>query len=390
MKCLKCGKEIKDGMSKCPNCGKALDEDLELDLPALKNEEDELSDTEEFKPDLVKTKSVSDGSKTKELKVLEDIGKAKEKDDKESSDDDEKDEKPVAIKKVNEEKDKDVKEVLRSKESVDSRKQILILMLICFGIVIVGMIISIHFIKDRNFSSTNGSYIVNMETALGQYYDYNNIDDVVFVLEDVKSDEEKVRDVQRITRITCDNWIAQLINRDIKTSEEYEEVTDKYRGIINGLHDDAVVKNDNVYVKALRDADYEELITQVDNIISDGSSFFDAVAMYNVKDYNKAYYLFGKITMENAYYDKAQEYLDKIVTNVVDILKTDIRKVEIGMDGLSDNEKLNKYIQIEEIILAYKSTYATLELDKQDKYIEILNGYQNKIGEFGVLSKSGL
>jgi hypothetical protein len=233
-----------------------------------------------------------------------------------------------------------------------------------------------------------------MEDALNEYFDTNNIDNVVFVLEDVKKDDTKIKDIQRITRITCDSWMVRLVNQDVENLKEYEDLTDKYRGVINGLHDDAVVKNDEGIVKALSDSDYEDLIKQVNNIYSDGSGFFDALAMYNVKDYNKAYYMFSKINQENAYYDRAIEYLDKIVDNVLVILKTDIKKIEIGIDSLSNEEKLKKYIQIEEIIVAYKNTYTTLELDKNDKYTAILNEYHDKVGKVGndkgVLANSGL
>ena len=53
-----------------------------------------------------------------------------------------------------------------------------------------------------------------------------------------------------------------------------------------------------------------------------------------------------------------------------------------------------KDCQIEEIIIAYKNTYMTLELDKNSKYLEILNEYRNKVGSLGndqgVLANSGL
>ena len=449
MKCLECGKDIEEGMSKCPNCGRILSDDFELDLPVLKEEKDEVENEEQ---DLEKTRSIFALNETQELNLLDDINKyidktneeakkekeqneekvsdteeVEEKEIKDSEEEEDKveeekveeeseDEKEVTLSDEEEPEDKDSEDstemkeksskaveiqksdepsfILKTKQSIKDRKQVLTVMTICFGIVILGMLLSIYFIRDKNPNSTNGTYIVNMETALNEYFNNYNIDKVVFVLEDVKKDEEKVKDVQRITKITCDGWMEELINRDIATPEEYDEITDKYRRIINGLHEDAIVKYDNEYVKALGDIDYEDLIKQVDDITNDGSGFFDALTMYNVKDYNKAYYLFQKITEDNAYYDRAQEYLDRIVSNVVDILKTDIRKVELGIDSLSEDEKLKKYIQIEEIILAYRNTYMTLELEKKDKYMEVLNDYREKIGNLGndngVLANTGL
>ena len=404
MKCLECGKEIEEGLSKCPHCGKEIEEDIELELPALKDEE-----AKEENPDLEKTRSLfgakedkdepeEEEDSTEEIIEAEDLPRIK----KEEKEETEEDEEPSEEEKeeVDENKEEHIEEapatteeILSTRESVRNRKQILLVMSICFCIVVLGMMISLFFIRDKDPNS-NGSYIVSMEDALNEYFDKNDIDNVIFVLEDVKKDETKVKDIQRITRITCDSWMVRLVNENVETVDEYETLTDKYRGVINGLHDDAVVKNDNTIVKALNDVDYEDLIRQVNNIYSDGSSFFDALAMYNVKDYNKAYYMFGKIQQDNAYYDRAKEYSDKIVDNVLNILKTDIKKMEIGIDNLSNEEKLKKYIQIKDIIEAYKNTYTTLELDKNDKYIAILNEYRTKIGDLGndkgVLANSGL
>ncbi len=398
MKCLECGKEIEEGLEKCPHCGKMIEEDIDLDLPALKNEVEE----KEENPDLEKTRNLfgvvkevqpeEEEERPEEKIDVEDLPHIKEEEPEKEIE--EKEETPVEeIPEETSKEEQTTEQILSTKESVRNRKQVLLVMSICFCIVVLGMMISLYFIREKDPNS-NGSYIVSMEDALNEYFDTNNIDNVVFVLEDVKKDDTKIKDIQRITRITCDSWMVRLVNQDVENLKEYEDLTDKYRGVINGLHDDAVVKNDEGIVKALSDSDYEDLIKQVNNIYSDGSGFFDALAMYNVKDYNKAYYMFSKINQENAYYDRAIEYLDKIVDNVLVILKTDIKKIEIGIDSLSNEEKLKKYIQIEEIIVAYKNTYTTLELDKNDKYTAILNEYHDKVGKVGndkgVLANSGL
>ena len=436
MKCLECGTEIEKGISKCPNCGKTINDDLDFELPVLKTEvkEKELSNTVELNPDLEKTRSIFEMDKTKDLNLLDDINKVIEENNEEalekeedettpeveekeedtsleekSSEEEEAEEEGSVISlkkiKVNENDDKETvkkddelvetpsSDVFVTTESVKKRTHVLVIMSICFCIVILGMLVSLYFVREKEPSKST-SYIVNLEDALNEYFNKDNIDNIVFVLEDVKKDDNKVKDVQRITRITCDSWMVMYVNENPDTVEDYERITDKYRGMINGLHDDAVVKYNDEYVRALGDNDYEELIKQVNNIYSDGSGFYDAISMYNNKDYNKAYYLFSKVNPENSYYERAQKFLDTIVDNVLDILKTDIRKIEIGIDDLSEDEKLSRYIQIEEIIIAYKNTYMTLELDKNSKYLEILNEYRNKVGSLGndqgVLANSGL
>ena len=51
------------------------------------------------------------------------------------------------------------------------------------------------------------------------------------------------------------------------------------------------------------------------------------------------------------------------------------------IDTLSDEEKLNVYIIIEETILEYNNVY-NVNLSEQKKYQEILNIYTSKVSEY--------
>ena len=114
-------------------------------------------------------------------------------------------------------------------------------------------------------------------------------------------------------------------------------------------------------------------------IYEDGMVFFDSLDLYNEKDYNKAYSTFGMISKENTYYDKAIYYMGKIVDNVMDLLIKDVEKLEKGMDDLSDDEKLSRYVSIEQIILEYDNVYVSINLTKNDSYNRMLKTCRDQI-----------
>ena len=99
------------------------------------------------------------------------------------------------------------------------------------------------------------------------------------------------------------------------------------------------------------------------------------------KDYNRSYYLFNKIDVSNYYYNKSIMYIEKIYQSIIQLLNNDILKMEKGIDAFSDVDKLDIYIMIEEIILEYNIVY-NVDLDKYDKYSEILNEYTEKVNEY--------
>ena len=60
-------------------------------------------------------------------------------------------------------------------------------------------------------------------------------------------------------------------------------------------------------------------------------------------------------------------------------MKKDIVKISKDLDSMSDDGKLNKYIQIEELILKYDNIYTNLNLKSNKDYNSLLNEYRDKI-----------
>ena len=172
------------------------------------------------------------------------------------------------------------------------------------------------------------------------------------------------------------------IDEEANTLDEYDKITDRYKELLNGLHTYAVAKTDENYITALTDYDYEELKVQIDDIYSDCIVFFEALAYYNEKDYDRAYYMFDVIDDSNSYYERAQSYKKRIINNVVDLLNKDVDKITAGIDGLSDEDKLQRYVNVEEVIISYNSIYNNLNLSSNDDYQSLLNLYTSKVSEY--------
>ena len=62
-------------------------------------------------------------------------------------------------------------------------------------------------------------------------------------------------------------------------------------------------------------------------------------------------------------------------------MNKEIKKIEKDISTLSDEEKLNIYILIEETILEYNNVY-NVSLSEYDKYQEVLSLYTSKVSQY--------
>lgn len=420
MKCLNCGKEIDEGVNKCPFCGKVVSSTEEIEMPELKKdkvielsdddvnlsdndfeielhekEEDETFDqfdeidsvSLEESPDeekenleLEKTRSISSLDHTKELTDLSLVDAINQQIDSVNEESLQQEEATTMKTVVPDEAIE--KNALSTNESIHKRKKILCITgICCFVFALLFFALFLLFRNDKEATEVK-DYLQEYEVALQKYYDTKDIDDVIYVLESVKKDEDKVKTIQAKTRTTFDSWILLYIEEDASTISEYDEITEKYKELLNGLHQYAVVKVDDKYILALTDYDYEELLKQIDDLYSDSTTFFDALSFYNEKDYDKAYYMFGRIEKENSYYEKAQSYKSKVMDQVISLIRTDINKLSTGIDTLDDSAKLQVYVHIEEIILSYNNVYSNLSLSDYSEYQSLLSLYTSKVSEY--------
>ena len=387
MKCLTCKKTFKDTLDKCPFChtkventSNSSNEEFKDYIELIEKMEQELSKTIELKPTKKKKRDNSEVSldKTVAINVLNDNNSSLL------------DEINKQIDKINEEsKQEQTKEItlpeeeLTTLESFKKRRKILILTSLASLALIVLMLISLIISSNIKFMPNKSNIDYNQATkkALNTYYETSEIDDLIYVMEDIKKDSEKVTDLQDTVKNTCYGWVIRYKEENAKSTKEFEDITFKYKELIDGIYRYALVKNKDQYIRALKEIDYDELMLQFDTIYTDSLIFYEGLDLYNNKDYNKAYYMFTKIEKENSYYDKSITHINKIYENILSLLKKDIKKIEKNIDTLSNEEKLSIYILVEETILEYNNVY-TVNLSDNEEYQKILSSYTSKVSQY--------
>lgn len=438
MKCLKCGKSIKDDSIICPYCGginkvknktnksSKSKKSVDLDLPMLKEEVKEVTPKEiveaktlyedapiQVEEDLEPTRTIKviDGDDSLVNDINEQINKMNEESkavqtidlddivipttiEPEKKEDELSKSKVVEDEKItdNELDDTSKEETTKNKkallsiettESVKSRKKVLLITAITFVILLTVACVSIKLMASHDSSvPVDEDYMTKLEKSLQNYYDTEKIDDIIYVLEDNKNNEEALNNIHNKVKEKCEEWLNIYIDTEFATKEEFDELTKKYKNIYNGLYEYAVVKKDDNYIRALSDFDRNSYIMEVDNAYDDSRVFYEALELYNANDYDKAYYIFNQIEQANTYYNKAKKYCSTIIDNVLTLLEADINKIEKGIDDLSVSDKLKRYSQIEQVIMEYNRIYENLELNNQERYSNLLDTYRNKVTEY--------
>lgn len=385
MRCLKCKKVFNDTFDNCPFCNGEKDE----------------SSNDEFRDNIdILEKMEQELSKTIELKTT----KSKKRDNREVSLD-----KTIAINLLNEsnvtlldeinkqiddinevkdqeiilEKNIDVEQELASVGSLKKRRKVLVFTGIS-SLILIAFLLMLFIVVGNikaNYNNSKLDYDKLLQNSLDTYYKTNEIDDLIYLMEDIKSDDKKIHELQEEVKNTCYSWVLKYKKEEANSVEEFENITFFYKELIEGVYRYALIRKDNQYIRALNEVDYDEIMLQFDLVYTDSLAFYDALDLYNKKDYNKAYYMFNKIESGNYYYDKSLGYISKIYENIIELLNKDIIKIEHGIETFGDEEKLNVYILIEEMILEYNNIY-NVNLSTCIEYQEILSLYTSKVSQY--------
>lgn len=387
MRCFKCDKTFDDKLEFCPFCdekNQSLDtssNEVFVDyIELIEKMQKALGDTKEIKNTKKKIRDNSEVSLDKTIAInidsngtlMDEINKQIDTVNQESLEN-----KSGTKEDVTEES-----EQLTSLESFKKRRRVFVITAVATFVLLIFIVIILLFSNDMsNKSRVSMNFEQRLDNAIDVYYENGEIDTLVYLMEDVKHDSDKVDKIQLVSKEECNNWLSQYVEEDAKSKKEFDDKTYKYRELIDGLYRYALVRNKNIYIRALTENDYDEIIIQFDDVYNQSLDYYDALDLYNAKDYNRAYYLFSKVSEDNTYYNKSVKYIEKIYDNIIALLEKDIIKIEKGIDSLSDEEKLNIYIIIEETILEYDNVY-NVKLSDQEKYQEILNTYTNKVSEY--------
>ena len=388
MKCPECGTDVFEDDMKCPSCGNkkflaevSSNETFRNNLELLEKMEDNLSKTIELKTTKKKKIDESDVSLEETIAInainqslLDDINKQIDSINEDARREEEK------IKQLLAEA-----EHLNTSESFSKRRRVLIItaifsMLFMFAISVV-YIFSEYYIAEPvvpvEFSDS-------LKNSLNNYYETNDIEPIVTLLEQSKRNEERVIELQFEVKLSCQSWILRYSQTEVKNKKEFEALSAKYRKLIDDLYTYAIVKNEVHSIRALNEPDYDELIEQFNGIYSDGTVFYEAMDYYEAKDYNKAFYMFNKIEEDNSYYDDSVKYVNNVYDSIIELLEKDIEKITKDIGTLSDEDKLSIYILVEETIIEYNNVY-DVDLDNNSEYQEVLNFYSNKVNEYNYI-----
>ena len=388
MKCPECGTDVFEDDKKCPSCGNkkflaevSSNETFRNNLELLEKMEDNLSKTIELKTTKKKKIDESDVSLEETIAInainqslLDDINNQIDSINEDAKREEEK------IKQLLAEA-----EHLNTSESFSKRRRVLIItaifsMLFMFAISVV-YIFSEYYLAEPGVPV---EFSDSLKSALNNYYETNDIEPIVTLLEQSKRNEERVLELQFEVKISCQSWILRYSQTEVKNKKEFENLSVKYRKLIDDLYTYAIVKNEVHSIRALNEPDYDELIEQFNDIYSDGIVFYEAMDYYNTKDYNKAYYMFNKIEENNSYYDDSAKYINSVYERIIELLEKDIEKITKDIGTLSDEDKLSIYILVEETIIEYNNVY-DVDLDNNSEYQEILNFYSNKVNEYNYI-----
>lgn len=424
MKCLSCGMEVDEKFNICPNCGSVIKkkdtsvlDDIDLELPILKEDAkkldekdmlDSLSSKFDNEEDLEEKTGIIEPIREDELSFVDEINRQTElvnNEEYESNEDSDSllDLNQPIEENINNEFNIEVSEEesmeekkgssfisLESPESVKKRTNILIITGIISLVVLAFLGITIKLFSGNNSKPKEDGYSEILEKALNTYYETEKVDDIIYILEDYKKDNEVILDIQDKVKEKSDSWLNIYSETEYSASEEFENQTAKYRSLIRGLYEYANVKEDNAYIRALSDSDFNEVNQRLEDLYNDYKIYYEAIDLYNKKDYDKSYYMLEQIDDENSCYVNARLYMDRIMSNVVGIMKLDISNIEETTLNMTNKEKLEVYSQIEKIIKDYNEIYSNLDLSKNGEYSNLLTTYQDKVSAYTEKISKGL
>lgn len=395
MRCPKCDNTIADDSVICPFCGYIIDmldspsdDELKEHIDLIDQLERTTVEEEDKKPTNSKKIDLSDVSLEETIAIdfehantlLDEINRQIDDISREAK------EKPqrshyVDIADYLKDEENEI-ERLKSLDSFKKRRRILVITSIA-SIILIAFMTGLLLITNNlsNKSRINMNFDFRLEHSISLYYETGEIDNLIYLMEDVKTDEDKLTIIQETAKATCSGWVLRYIDETAKGKEDFEKITNEYRELINGFYRYALVKKDDQYIRALKEPDYDEIMLQFEQVYTDSLTYYEALDLYNEKDYNKSYYLFSKIENTNRYYDKAVSYVDRIYENIIELINKDIAKMEKNIESKSDEDKLKIYLVIEETILEYNNVY-TLELSSNEEYQKLLSVYTSRVSEY--------
>lgn len=338
MKCSKCKKNYKDTMPTCPKCGEVNHKMLEDKTIAIQEINEDLSLT-----GLISNQIEEFNEEEKEVKKVTKKKTTKKKSTKEGK--------------------------FGSKKDIKLRKKILGIGLFISMLVIFSLLCIVIYFKNTN---DKYDYVYELNLIMDDYENIKDNTSIYDVLAYVNKDNEKEEIVHTNIYDGISDWIANYKKKEYYGIEDFDKNTEELKDNIKYIFDIDYKK-----IKLLEYEEYEDFIKDINAYYIDGKVFYEAIGYYNKNYYNEAYAMFNAVDEENQFYKKANKYKDKINEAVLTLLNSDIDKLESNItEDSSDKDKLDIYLEIENVIIVYDDVYSNLELSENEDYQSILDKYK--------------
>lgn len=268
--------------------------------------------------------------------------------------------------------------VFDSDDSIKQRKRTLITAFVIMIVIICGCFTALY-IMDNKKSNENVVYnSSNTESFFNNFINSNNDKELKKLLMDIRNNREELEKTQKEMYKLIEDKLEELNTNEYSSIVSFNNDSNKYKELLSDIY--AITEtNGEGTIRLLNNGDYQKLIDKLDTSCNNAKPYFEALDLLNEKSYNEAYVLFSKIEEDNNYYYKAQSYLSIVVDDVLILIKNDVIKIESGIEELSDDDKLIRYSQIEDVIIAYSSLYEALDLNNNEDYTNLLNTYKEKV-----------
>jgi len=350
MRCKNCNELITDEKAKlCPFCGEMLEGVSDKTIAINKVKESTLED--DINKEIEKSNDeviIVDGSIIQEESILDDI---------------------------------------TSDSSISNRKRTFFISLgivACLLLIIGAIIILLPDSKGNKYN-----YLKELETGMKEIYEGKETDRLNKVLEYVADDDEKLNEVHNKSNVIASKWVEDYKSNDLDNSQAFKDAEYNYLNIINKIYEYNYTNKSNDIVRIFAVNDYNTLAKSIEKIYEDGKTYYEALEYYHGKDYNNAYYMFGRVEVETTYYQQSRKYLETISNDIMTLLNNDIKKIEVNINEDNYEDSLKKYAQILDIIIGYNTVYENVKLTDNTDYNILVQKYNDKVSEFTEKISSG-
>ena len=251
---------------------------------------------------------------------------------------------------IDEESPKNIKE---------SRRNVTLLALLGIGIISVIVLLGYYLSNKSNI------YDYEYYTNQSIIEIYNNQDNTKLkeVLTNIKDNKKAIEYLHTYIKEQTTRWTDSLVKQDYNSKEEFQKEVLKVKQLIE------LIKNtSNDDITTISTEEYKTITERIKQIEEAGTKYYEGIDLYNNKDYNEAYHIMKDTYIESEFYTKSLKIEDQIMDSFFEDLQKELDNIQIitEEDNLIALNLLKDYI----------TKYNYLQLDKNEKYKEIMKRYQ--------------